>query len=163
MVSLQRMCIADYVLVSNSQIGATNGAVLSSRPLMGWCAIGCSQTRGPFFQNEPNFRSSVGWPQADPRFGATNASGSATRTFPPISSSNTLTRPLSSNRSRCPTTSAKGPRGYTDGFTLFQVEVETDAAVWIGRTDEALYHPRGDRLRLFSQGASSGRLALPSL
>ena len=72
-------------------------------------AIGCGQTRGPFFQNEPNFRSSVGWPQADPRFGATNASGSATRTFPPISSSNTLTRPLSSNRSSCPTTSAKGP------------------------------------------------------
>ena len=94
---------------SNSQIGATNGAVLSSEAIDGLVRDRLWSNQRAVFQNEPNFRSSVGWPQADPRFGATNASGSATRTFPPMSSSNTLTRPLSSNRSSCPTTSAKGP------------------------------------------------------
>ena len=45
----------------------------------------------------------------------------------------------------------EGSRGYTDGFTLFQVEVETDATVWIGRANEAFYHPRGDLAALLAR------------
>ena len=43
------------------------------------------------------------------QYGATSVCASVTRTVPPMSSRRTLTLPLSSNRSNCPTRSANGP------------------------------------------------------